>query len=83
MLSCIKATELIEKKLLFKLSFKEGVQLFFHKKVCQTCAAYEKQSILIDQAIEKQHHHPEHFEQLSVNQKLELQEKIKQAFSQK
>lgn len=83
MLSCLKATELIEKKLLFKLSFIEGVQLFFHKKVCHTCSAYEKQSVLIDQAIKKQYHHSEHFENLTEIQKLKIQDKIKEALSQK
>lgn len=83
MLSCIKATELIEKKSLFKLSFKEGMQLRFHKKVCKTCAAYEKQSIFIDQAIEKQHLHTEPFEQLTEQQKSKIREKIKEVFASK
>jgi hypothetical protein len=49
MLSCKKATELIEKKLLIKLSFKENVQLQLHKSMCNACTAYEKQSKKMDE----------------------------------
>jgi membrane carboxypeptidase/penicillin-binding protein len=50
-LSCLKATELIEKKLLVRLSFKEKVQLSAHKAMCDACTNYEKNSILIDRAM--------------------------------
>ena len=50
-LSCLKATELIEKKLLFRLSSKENVQLKIHKMMCDACTNYEQQSILIDKAM--------------------------------
>jgi len=52
-LSCLKATELIEKKLLVRLSFKEKVQLSAHKAMCDACTNYEKNSILIDKAMKK------------------------------
>lgn len=51
LLSCIKATELIEKKLHFKLSVKESLQLKLHKSMCKACTSYEKHSILIDKGI--------------------------------
>lgn len=51
LLSCLKATELIEKKLHFKLSFTERLQLSMHKIVCEACSNYEKQSILIEKGI--------------------------------
>lgn len=51
-LSCLKATELIEKKLLFKLSVKEKLQLKMHKLMCEACTKYEKQSIIIEKGIE-------------------------------
>lgn len=54
MLSCKKATELIEKKRIAGLSFVERLQLNFHKRACKACAAYEKQSDLIEKALEKQ-----------------------------
>lgn len=52
-LSCLKATELIEKKLQFKLSFREKMQLEMHKMMCDACSIYEKQSGLIDEGIKK------------------------------
>lgn len=54
MLSCKKATELIEKNLLIKLSFKEKIQLQLHKSMCSACTAYGKQSKRIDNLF--QHH---------------------------
>ena len=53
-LSCLKATEFIEKKLHFKLSFTEKLQLTLHKMMCSACTNYEKQSILIEKGIELQ-----------------------------
>ena len=53
-LSCLKATELIEKKLNFKLSFKEKLQLKAHKMICNACRNYEKQSVLIDNSLKNQ-----------------------------
>lgn len=50
-LSCIKASELIEKKLYFRLSFKEKLQLKVHKAMCDACTNYEKQSIFMDKAL--------------------------------
>ena len=52
-LSCLKATELIEKKFLFKLSITERLQLHVHKSMCKACANYEKQNVLIEKAIER------------------------------
>jgi hypothetical protein len=48
MLSCRKATELIEKQSVFELNTLEKTQLFFHLKVCEACKQYEKQSTIID-----------------------------------
>ena len=56
MLSCRKATELIEKKLLTNLSFREKTQLKLHKSFCDACTAYEKQSKLIDKLLCKHIH---------------------------
>jgi len=50
-LSCLKATELIEKKLLFKLSVQERVQLKIHKMMCDACTLFEKQSNTLGKAI--------------------------------
>lgn len=53
LLSCMKATELIEKDSLFPLSAFEKTQLFLHTKVCDACRNYQKQSKMIDNAIVK------------------------------
>jgi hypothetical protein len=52
-LSCKKATELIEKKLHFRLSMLEKMQLKMHKMMCNACTHYEKQSKLIERGIAK------------------------------
>ncbi|MCB9188669.1 MAG: hypothetical protein H6599_05235 [Flavobacteriales bacterium] len=50
--SCQKATELIDKKLVIKLSFKENLQLKVHKGICDACRTYEKQSRLLQNVLE-------------------------------
>lgn len=52
-LSCIEATELIEKKIHIQLSVKERLQLHMHKMMCDACHNYEKQSTIIEQGIAK------------------------------
>ncbi|MCG8580129.1 MAG: hypothetical protein MI866_09445 [Bacteroidales bacterium] len=51
-LSCLKATELIEKNLHVELSWRENLQLKVHKMMCSACNNYEKQSKLIDKGLE-------------------------------
>lgn len=53
-LSCLKASELIEKKMHFKLSFREKIQLRIHKSMCDACRIYEKQSTVIEKGISMQ-----------------------------
>lgn len=55
MLSCKKATELIEKRLVTKLSSIEKVQLKMHTAVCSQCSTYEKQSDIIEKRIAEIH----------------------------
>lgn len=50
-LSCLKATELIEKRFHFKLSLKEKLQLKMHKMMCEACTKYEKHSSILDKGI--------------------------------
>jgi hypothetical protein len=54
MLSCKKATELMEKQSLVGLSKKERFRLRMHTTMCDGCTAYQKQSLLIDNLL---HHH--------------------------
>ncbi len=50
-LSCVKATELIEKGFHFELSKKEKMQLTVHTMMCDACKRYEKQSVFIEKGI--------------------------------
>ncbi len=53
MLSCKKATELIEKKAAKKLGLIEAIRLRMHTLMCSACAAYEKHSHTLDQVLSK------------------------------
>lgn len=50
-LSCHKATFLIEKSYDKPLSFIDKLQLSIHLKICDKCAGYQKQSLLIERVI--------------------------------
>ncbi|MDE5423997.1 hypothetical protein L3073_17415 [Ancylomarina sp. DW003] len=50
-LSCLKASELIEKDFHIKLGSKERLQLKLHKTMCDTCNRYSKHSAIIEKAI--------------------------------
>ena len=50
-LSCLKASELIEKDLHLKLGLRETLQLKLHKTMCHTCSKYGIQSVLIENGI--------------------------------
>jgi predicted anti-sigma-YlaC factor YlaD len=53
-LSCLKATELVEKRLHVKLSLADRLRLKLHLTMCSACANYEKQSLTIEQGIANQ-----------------------------
>ena len=53
MLSCKKATELIEKRSVVGLSVRERIQLKIHTSMCTACKAYEGQSQTIDLALDE------------------------------
>lgn len=76
-LSCLKATELIEKKLHIKLTLKEKLQLQMHKTMCSACRNYEKHSIIIDKSLKNKHP-----KTLNINME-EFQIKIKEKLSEK
>ncbi len=56
MISCLKSTELMEKRTLFGLTFYEKMNLFLHKSMCDACRAYEKQSKQLDNFLGKHIH---------------------------
>lgn len=51
LLSCKKATELIEKNEITPLSKKEKLQLRIHTSMCKACRSYEKQSDILEKAL--------------------------------
>ncbi len=53
MLSCVKATELMEMKEHVPLGFIKTMQLHMHTAMCSGCRNYMKQSRLINELIEK------------------------------
>lgn len=54
-LSCKKATFLIEKSHGEPLSFMDKVRLSMHLKICDKCAGYQKQSLLIENVLKANH----------------------------
>lgn len=74
-LSCLKATELIEKKLHFRLSLKEKLQLKMHKMMCDACTSYEKQSIFLEKGISL-HQADGFFEDELKKLKIDISEKL-------
>lgn len=75
MLSCRKATELVEKKQYFKLNPLEKIQLYFHTRMCDACHTYEKQSHQIDE-IFKSHTNPDQLHHPSKPLADDLKKKI-------
>lgn len=53
MISCQKATELIEKRSFSELTVYEKLKLVFHKSICTACTCYEKQSHLLDKLLQE------------------------------
>jgi hypothetical protein len=51
MLSCNKATELMEKELHFRLNVFEKIQLRLHTSMCNACNTYQKNNKLVDDAL--------------------------------
>ena len=53
LLSCVKATKLIEMKEYVPLSLIQTMQLHMHTAMCSGCRNYVKQSRLINQLLQK------------------------------
>ena len=51
MLSCRKATELVEKRAVQGLTTTERIRLRVHLSMCRACSGYEHQSQVIDKAL--------------------------------
>ena len=75
MLSCKKATALIDKKSLFGLTTKEKMMLKMHISMCDFCTAYQKQSLLLDKFLHN-HIHSENGNNSLLIENNELKEQI-------
>ncbi len=53
LLSCKKASELIDKSSMVKLNTRERVMLRMHTSMCDACSAYQSQSKVIDTVLHK------------------------------
>jgi len=53
MLSCVKATELMERKELVPLNLVQKMQLKMHVAMCSGCRNYMKQTALINKLLNK------------------------------
>lgn len=51
LISCRKATELVEKRDIAGLSIGEKMRLHVHTSMCNACTHYQKQSKIIDQLL--------------------------------
>ncbi len=84
MLSCLRATELIEKRYIGKLTLIQKMQLHMHTSACNICNNYQKQSSLIHHTLLKHSQNggtenvhsikPEEIEGLKQNIILQLEE---------
>ena len=76
MLSCRKATELMDKKLHIHLSPIENLQLFMHTRMCDGCRLYQKQGRVLDHILKRQTHEPENTNLLQKSLPPEAKSKI-------
>ncbi|HVW94821.1 MAG TPA: hypothetical protein VHA56_02465 [Mucilaginibacter sp.] len=80
--NCRKATLLIEKKEMDRLSLREAFELRVHLVGCSFCRIYKKQSRVINQMVRQlfndSAHHPR---KLDENFKKELQDRIEDELS--
>ena len=81
--NCRKATFLIEKKQIGKLTIREKVELKIHLAGCSVCCIYEKQSKTINRVVKDLFHAPRQSElSLDENFKRALQQKIEQKLNE-
>jgi len=76
MLSCRKATELIEKQLYFGLSPLERVKLRMHMLLCDYCCRYKKQSLFLHKLLGGHDHDHPASDVPAIEENAELKEKI-------
>ena len=51
--NCRKATFLIEKRMIGKITFREAIELRIHLAGCSVCRLFERQSVLINKMVQQ------------------------------
>jgi predicted anti-sigma-YlaC factor YlaD len=82
--NCEKATFLIEKKLITKITFREQVELRIHLLGCSVCRIYQKQTGKINEMVRQLFHSAVNADtHLDDNFKNELQDRIEEELKKK
>ena len=77
--NCEKATFLIEKKLISRITFREQIQLRIHLLGCSVCRIYQKQTGKINEMVRQLFHNAENADiHLDENFKKDLQDRIEE-----
>ena len=77
--NCEKATFLIEKKLISKITFREQIELRIHLLGCSVCRIYQKQTGKINEMVRQLFHNAENSDiHLDENFKKDLQDRIEE-----
>ncbi|KAA2242548.1 hypothetical protein F0L74_08410 [Chitinophaga agrisoli] len=76
LLSCSKATGLIEKELYFRLSPIDKIRLFMHAGICGFCHRYRKHSRLLDRLMIELHHTHQHAQEPAEQDVTALKQRI-------
>lgn len=76
--NCKKATFLIEKKQMSSISFREAIELRIHLMGCNVCRVYNKQSVMINEMVQKLFRDSTENYRLDDKFKKGLQEKIEE-----
>ncbi len=77
--NCEKATFLIEKKLISKITFREQIELRIHLLGCSVCSIYQKQTGKINEMVHQLFHSTVNADtHLDENFKKDLQDRIEE-----
>ncbi len=76
--NCKKATFLIEKKLIDKITFREKIELRIHLAGCSVCRIFGKQSKMINKMVHQLFHSSMENAKLDEGFKKDLQERIEE-----
>lgn len=76
--NCEKATFLIEKKLISRITFREQIELRIHLMGCSVCRIYQTQAGKINEMVHQLFRHPSKDVRLDDTFKKDLQDRIEE-----